>query len=311
MRPDDRGTDRGQRTSSVSRRRPLEHIRCSEGDIGGYVLLPGDPDRVPLIAGRLDGAREVAHSREFRTFTGTLDGAPVSVTSTGVGGPSAAIAVDELAHLGAHTFIRVGTCGGLQPDVHLGDLVIATAAVRDEGTSHQYAAPAFPAVATHSVVSALARAARLRSYPHHLGVVHTTDSYYAQHEPDRFPTADELQARYRSWRRLGALVSEMETAPVFITAGAVLGRRVGAVLAVAGNRYADEHLDDEASVRRRDAAVDAAVATAVDALSQLIRSDDDPADDDGPSGHPGGREVDVAVTRPGVPTSDQLTRGPG
>ena len=115
------------------------HIEVSENEIGKYVILPGDPKRVPKIAKYLEDAKEVADAREFVTYTGTLGGEKVSVTSTGIGGPSAAIALEELVKAGAHTFIRVGTCGGMQMDVKSGDLVIATAAIRMEGTSREYA----------------------------------------------------------------------------------------------------------------------------------------------------------------------------
>ena len=257
-------------TSAVSRRPgPREHIQVGEGQIGGYVLLTGDPGRVPMIAERLDSAREVACSREFRTHTGELDGIPVSVTSTGVGGPSAAVAVEELVQLGAHTFIRVGTCGAMQPDVHVGELVIASGAVRDEGASRQYAPLEFPAVSTPDVVAALRRAATAEDVRHHVGVVHTTDGYYGQHEPDRMPIAAELAARYEAWRRLGVLCSEMETATVLVVGGAVLGKRVGSVLTVAGNRMAGEHLHQLDMKRRRDEGIQAAITAAVQAVRSL------------------------------------------
>ncbi len=155
------------------------HIGVSAEDIGRYVLLPGDPKRVKKIAGHLDSARKVGDSREYETWTGTLDGEPVTVMSTGIGGPSAAIALEELSDLGAHTFIRVGTCGGIQPEVKSGDLVIATAAVRQDGTSREYAPLAWPATADFDVMSALHQAAPRA----HLGVVQSKDSFYGQHDP--------------------------------------------------------------------------------------------------------------------------------
>lgn len=263
-------------SSAVSRRPgPREHIQCDEGEVGEYVLLPGDPGRVPLIAAHLDGAREVAYSREYRTWTGTLDGAQVSVTSTGIGGPSAAIAIEELAQLGVRTFIRIGTCGALQPELRVGELVIATAAVRDEGTSRQYAPLPYPAVSSPEVVDALRRAATDAGVPHHAGVVHTTDSYYAQHEAERMPIAAELAERYRAWQRLGALCSEMETAPVLVLAGGVLRRTAGSVLAVAGNRVSGEHLDQPGMRDRRDEGIERAISTAVAAVRSLIRDSGD------------------------------------
>jgi uridine phosphorylase len=261
-------------SSAVSRRPgPREHIQCNEGDVADYVLLPGDPGRVPVIAEHLDDARHIASSREFTTYTGSVGGTRVSVTSTGIGGPSTAIAIEELAQLGARTFIRIGTCGAMQPELHVGELVIACAAVRDEGTSRQYAPIEHPAVATPDVVAALRRGATEHGFDHHVGVVHTTDSFYAQHEPARMPVAADVANRHDVYRRLGVLCSEMETATVFIVGGGVLRRRVGSVLAIAGNRAGGEHLDSPAMRLRRDQAVQDAIATAVRAIRLLAESD--------------------------------------
>jgi uridine phosphorylase len=261
-------------TSAVSRRPgPREHIRCDEGDIGEFVLLPGDPGRVPVIADHLHDARHIATSREYTTYTGTLAGTRVSITSTGIGGPSAAIAIEELVQLGARTLIRIGTCGAMQPGVHIGDLVVATGAARDEGTSRQYAPVEFPAVASADVVQALHGAAATRNFTHHIGVVHTTDSYYAQHEPERIPIGGDLAARHETYRRLRVLCSEMETATVLVVGGAVLGARVGAVMAVAGNRQGGEHLDSPKMIARRDQAVHNAITTAIGAVQLLAESD--------------------------------------
>jgi uridine phosphorylase len=257
-------------SSAVSRRPgPREHIRCDEGDVAEYVLLPGDPGRVPVIAEHLDDARHVASSREFTTYTGTLGGTPVTITSTGIGGPSTAIAIEELVQLGARTLIRIGTCGAMHPDAHVGELIIATGAVRDEGTTRQYAPLAYPAVASPDVVQALRGAASSRDIGHHVGVVHTTDSFYAQHEPNRMPIAGELAERQATLRRLGVLCSEMETATVFVVGGSVLGRRVGSVLAIAGNRAGGEHLDSPEMITRRDQAVQNAIIAAVEAVRLL------------------------------------------
>src|SRR5256885_14805549 len=147
------------------------HIGLGPGDVGEYVLVPGDPFRTPLIAKHLDGAREVAFSREYRTFTGKIDGVPVSTMSSGMGGPSVAIGVEELNELGVHTFIRVGTCGAAQPGIAVGDLIVATGAVRSEGTPDAYVPREFPAMASQQVVSALADAALAEQVPYHLGVI--------------------------------------------------------------------------------------------------------------------------------------------
>lgn len=260
--------------SAVSQRvGPREHIQCEMGQVGGYVLLPGDPGRVPAIAARLEDSYEVASSREFRTFTGRLSTTLVTVTSTGIGGPSAAIAIEELAQLGAHTFIRVGTCGAIQPDLHVGDLIIASAAVRDEGTTRQYAPLEYPAVSSPHVVAALQLAADARGARAHTGVVQSTDTYYGQHEPRRMPVAVALEERFEAWTRLGVLCSEMETATVLVVAAGVLRLRAGSILAVAGNRVSGEHLDRPEVRQRRDRAIEDAIAAAVDAVGQLASAE--------------------------------------
>ena len=205
------------------------HLQCAPGDVGGYVLLPGDPARCELIARRFENARLVAANREFTTWTGTLDGVPVSATSTGIGGPSTAIAVEELCNLGAHTLIRVGTCGGMQPHVRWGQLVLAQAAARDEGTTYQYVPPGYPAVAHADVLDALRAAASGRVGAHHVGIVQSKDSFYGEMEPDRMPVAAELRQRWEGWIRAGVLASEMECASLFVVA-AVRGARAGAAL---------------------------------------------------------------------------------
>jgi uridine phosphorylase len=205
------------------------HLQCAPGDVGGYVLLPGDPGRCALIAERFENARLVAANREFTTWTGTLDGVPVSATSTGIGGPSTAIAVEELCNLGVHTLIRVGTCGGMQPEVNWGQVVLAQAAVRDEGTTLQYVPAGYPAVADAEVLDALRAAASERPEKHHVGVVQSKDSFYGEMEPDRMPVAAELHARWAAWIRAGVLASEMECATLFVVA-AIRRVRAGAAL---------------------------------------------------------------------------------
>ena len=212
---------------------PLQHhLRCRKGDVARYVLLPGDPARAELIAEQLDEAREIARNREYVTFTGSTGGVPVSVTSTGIGGPSTAIAVEELARIGAETLIRVGTGGSMQTELVPGHLVVATAAVRDEGTSQAYAPQAYPAVADHAVTAALMAAAGASDRPFRAGVVHTKDSFYGQKEPTRMPIAAQLEANWQAWVRGGTLLSEMETATLFVVSS-VLGVRAGSVCVVA------------------------------------------------------------------------------
>lgn len=211
------------------------HLHIKKGDVGRYVILPGDPKRVPLIAKYLDDAREVADSREFVTYTGTLDGVPVSVTSTGIGGPSASIAMEELYKCGADTFIRMGTCGGIALPVMGGDVVISTGAVRMEGTSREYAPIEFPAVADFDVAMCLRSAARKLGLKYHMGVVQCKDSFYGQHDPDSMPVSAELNYKWEAWKRLGVLASEMESAALF-TVAAHLGVRCGSEFFVVGNQ---------------------------------------------------------------------------
>ena len=168
------------------------HIGVRTGEVGKYVIMPGDPKRCEKIAKHFDNAILVADNREFITYTGYLDGVKVSVTSTGIGGPSAAIAMEELVKAGADTFIRVGTCGGMDLDVQSGDVVIATGAIRMEGTSKEYAPIEFPAVADLSVANALAASAGKLGYRCHTGVVECKDSFYGQHEPEKMPVSYEL-----------------------------------------------------------------------------------------------------------------------
>lgn len=196
------------------------HIQCTAEDIGHYVFLPGDPDRVPWIASYLENAQKVAQSREFTTYTGTLDGTRVSVTSTGIGGPSAAIAMEELVALGAHTFLRIGTCGGMQPELVPGALIIPTGAIRMEGTSQEYMPLAFPAVPDFGLTEHLVCVARAAAYDYHTGVVQCKDSFYGQHSPETMPVAPTLLQNWQAWKAAGTLASEMESAALFTVAAA-------------------------------------------------------------------------------------------
>ena len=192
------------------------HIQLGKGDVGRYVLLPGDPKRCEKIAAHFDNPVKMADSREYVTYTGYLEGEKVSVTSTGIGGASASIAMEELVKIGADTFIRVGTCGGMQIPVKSGDLVIATGAIRMEGTSREYAPIEYPAVADFHMVQALVQAAEKGKYPYHVGVVQCKDAFYGQHEPETKPVSYELLNKWEAWKRLGCLASEMESAALFV-----------------------------------------------------------------------------------------------
>ena len=241
------------------------HIGCTSDEIGGYVILPGDPGRCEWIAGMFDDARFVSSNREFTVWTGTLDGARVSVCSTGIGGPSAAIALEELVECGAHTFIRVGTCGGMAPEVHGGDLVVATAAVRQEGTTREYMPLEYPAAASFDIVRALADEAERLQYPVHVGVIQSKDSFYGEIRPERMPVAAQLTQQWKALLAAGVLASEMESAALFV-ASAYLHVRCGTVLNVLWN---DEN---EAPAVGKNAA-QRGIETAVGALRRLIAQD--------------------------------------
>lgn len=244
------------------------HIAVGKGDVGRYVILPGDPGRCEKIASFLDDARFVASNREFTTWTGFLEGEKVSVTSTGIGGPSASIALEELVHCGADTFLRVGTCGGMQTDVLGGDLVIATGAIRMEGTSREYAPIEFPAVGDFSVVSALKESAEELGLHVHLGVVQSKDSFYGQHEPEKHPVGYELTNKWNAWIKCGALASEMETAALYVT-GSCLRVRVGACFLVLANQERAKAGLPNPQAHDTTAEIEAAVG----AVRRLIRED--------------------------------------
>ena len=241
------------------------HIGCTSDQIGGYVILPGDPGRCEWIAGMFDDAEFVSSNREFTVWTGTLNGARVSVCSTGIGGPSAAIALEELVECGAHTFIRVGTCGGVAPEVHGGDLVVATAAVRQEGTSREYMPLDYPAAASFDIVRALADEAERLKYPVHIGVIQSKDSFYGEIRPERMPVAAQLTQQWKALLAAGVLASEMESAALFV-ASAYLHVRCGTVLNVLWNDENEAPAVGEKAAQR-------GIEAAVGALRRLIAQD--------------------------------------
>jgi uridine phosphorylase len=211
------------------------HIGVGNGDVGRYVFLPGDPKRCAKIAAYFDDAELVGDSREFVTYTGYIDGVKVSVTSTGIGGPSASIAMEELTACGADTFIRVGTCGGVDLNVKSGDMVIATGAIRMEGTTREYAPIEYPAVADFDVTIALREAAKKLGFTAHLGVVQCKDSFYGQHEPEVKPIGYDLLNKWDAWVKCGCKASEMESSTLFIV-GAYRRVRVGSVFLTVANQ---------------------------------------------------------------------------
>lgn len=242
------------------------HVGLKEGDVGKYVILPGDPKRCEKIAAYFDDPELVADSREFVTYTGTLEGEKVSVTSTGIGGASASIALEELCNCGADIFIRVGTCGGMQTEVCGGDLVIATGAIRMEGTSREYAPIEYPAVPDLEVTNALVQAAAEQNFTYHTGVVQCKDSFYGQHQPEKHPVSYELLNKWEAWLRMGCMASEMESAALFI-AGAYRRVKVGSVFLVIANQEREK----QGLPNRQVHDTDSAIKTAVEAIRRMIR----------------------------------------
>ncbi|MBQ7307994.1 MAG: uridine phosphorylase [Clostridia bacterium] len=244
------------------------HIKMKTGDVGRYVILPGDPGRCEKIAKYFDDGKFVMSNREYTTYTGTLLGEKVSVCSTGIGGPSAAIAMEELVAIGADTFIRVGTCGGIKLDVKSNDVVIASGAIRYEHTSMEYAPLEYPAVSNYEVMNALVEAAEKLEKNYHVGVVQCKDAFYGQHSPNRSPVHYELNSKWDSWKRLGVLASEMESAALFVVADA-LKVRCGSCFHVIWNQERqaagldqEESHDGESSIK-----------VGIEALKVLIMKD--------------------------------------
>ena len=243
------------------------HLQIKKGDVGRYVILPGDPKRCKKIAAYLQDAKLIADSREYITYTGTLEGEAVSVTSTGIGGPSASIAMEELVKCGADTFVRVGTCGGMQQDVKSGDVVIANAAIRMEGTSKEYAPIEYPAVADHEVLFALIESAKQSGIPYHVGVSQCKDAFYGQHNPELMPVSYELENKWEAWLRMGALASEMESAALF-TVAHFLRVRCGSLFLVVANQEREKRGLDNPVVHD----TDPPIRIAVEAIRRMILS---------------------------------------
>jgi uridine phosphorylase len=261
------------------------HLAVAPGEVAETVLLPGDPDRLATITDTWDEHEAVAAHREYHTATGTVDGTPISATATGIGSPSAAIAVEELARVGADTLIRVGSCGGIQPEVDVGDLVVTTGAVRQEGTSDEYVREDYPAVADHAVVAALAAAAEDLGYDYHVGTTASTDSFYAGQAREGFEGfrargSDELLAELQD---AGVLNVEMEASAI-LTLANLYGLRAGAVCTVFADRTTGEfRTEGEARAAR----------TASRAVSLLATMDERVAESGADAWHAGlGLDVD-------------------
>ena len=244
------------------------HIHCGPGDVGRYCILPGDPGRVEAIASYFDDAKQVAYNREYNVWTGYLLGEKVTACSTGIGGPSASIAMEELHKCGADTFIRTGTCGGIDLDVKSNDIVVATGAIRFEHTSMEYAPIEFPAVADFDITNCLVKATRNLGFPLHVGIVQNKDSFYGQHSPEKSPVYYELLNKWESWKRLGVKASEMVSAALFVVSAA-LGCRTGSCFLVVWNQEREAAgLDQDMSENTENS-----VKVAVEGLKLLIEED--------------------------------------
>jgi len=236
--------------------------------VGRYVILPGDPGRSEKIARYFDDPKFVANNREFTTYTGMLLGQKVTVTSTGIGCPSTAIAVEELIKIGADTFIRVGTSGGMQPGTKTGEVAIVTGAIRDEGTTSHYLPIEFPAIADPDVVLALRQGAEKLGLTYRVGISHSKDSFYGETESRRMPIAEQLEARWKAWVEGGAICSEMESAAIFVIAS-IHRARAGGVMMMVG--YEQGLPEDEHGKKLFHG--DRAIRTAIEGIKILIERD--------------------------------------
>ncbi|MCL2487088.1 MAG: uridine phosphorylase [Oscillospiraceae bacterium] len=246
----------------------MYHIDFDESHGARYAILPGDPGRVEKIAAYLENPRFFHRNREYTAWIGEIEGESVMVMSTGMGGPSTAIAVEELYQTGIRNFIRVGTCGGMAEQVAGGDIVIATGAIRMEGTTREYVPLEFPAVAHIDAVNALIQAAKNLGFSWHAGIVHCKDSFYGQHSPDRMPAGCELTDKWRAWIMAGALASEMESAALYITSQ-ILGARAGCVCSVIWNQERERRGLPNPHVRDSTDAI----KTAVESVRLMIRQE--------------------------------------
>ncbi len=242
------------------------HIAASVGEIGEFCIIPGDPGRCAKIAAFLENPTHLSTNREYEIWNGYLGDKKVTVCSTGIGGPSTAIAVEELVACGAKTLIRVGTCGGIALNVKCGDVVIASGAVRQDGTSREYAPIEYPAVPDIYTTAAMCGAAKALGYTSHVGVVQSKDSFYGQHSPKRMPTSTDLLEKWEAWKRLGVLASEMEASTLF-TVGAALGVKTAACFHVVWNQErADAGLDTAADESHD---TESAIKVAIEAIKML------------------------------------------
>jgi len=236
------------------------HLLVDEGDVHEIALIPGNPDRVDRIADHCDDSELVAENREYRIVNATYDGVDLTICSTGIGCPSAAIAIEELHNVGVETVIRVGTCGGLQTDVEIGDMVVATGSAKEEGTSKRYESETYPAVPDYGTLTALVEAAESRGEQVHVGPIVSDDAFYNE--------SDEYVA---DWEEAGLLAIEMEASAVFSLARR-RGMNAGAICTADGNLVAGTQKgadsEDELPEKARNN-VGRAIDIALDAVASL------------------------------------------
>lgn len=246
------------------------HLGLTKADLQGATLaiVPGDPERVKKIAALMDNPQALASHREFTSWRAELDGKAVIVCSTGIGGPSTSIAVEELAQLGIRTFLRVGTTGAIQPDINVGDVLVTTAAVRLDGASLHFAPMEFPAVADFACTTALVEAAKAAGSTPHIGITASSDTFYpGQERYDTFSgrVVSRFQGSMKEWQQMGVLNYEMESATL-LTMCASQGLRAGMVAGVIVNRTQKE-IPDAATMKQTESN---AVAIVVDAARRLL-----------------------------------------
>ncbi|WP_292320191.1 uridine phosphorylase [Caldisphaera sp.] len=219
------------------------HISLSSGEVSKYVLLPGDPDRVDIITSYMDSYKIISSHREYRTANGKYKGVDISVTSTGIGGPSISIALEELLRIGSNTFIRVGTSGALQSYIDIGDLIIGTGSYRLDGASSDYVEKAYPAVASFEIVNALIQAAESLNIRYHVGLVASTDTFYVGQGRPGFNgyLPKNKENIVEELMKLNVMAFEMEAATLF-TLSQIFNARAGCVCAAIANRIKDEFI---------------------------------------------------------------------
>lgn len=246
----------------------VHHLKLKKGDVGKYVIMPGDPKRCKKIAKRFDNPKLIADFREYATYTGYIDGVKVSTTSHGIGGPSTAIALEELIKVGADTFLRVGTCGGMNIDILPGDIVIVNGAIKLGGTMDNYIPKEFPCVPNIEVLEAMIEASNNIKNKTHVGIVQCKDAFYSQHAPDSMAVDKELLYKWDSYIKAGALASEMESATLFAV-GSAKNVRTGAVMLVLHNQERIKNNIND----KKDYTGEEAIDLIIESIKVLIKND--------------------------------------